>query len=87
MISIGAILGLPDIQRFAKIERERAGISRALAVVTQRREAALLADASDKAIAKLDSELDRLHLALERLEVAERFNGTVPLLCGRQRFY
>lgn len=87
MINIGSILGLPDIQRFAQIEHERAQIGRALTAATQRREAALLADASDKAIAKLDSELDRLHLALERLEVAERFNGTAPLLCGRPRFY
>lgn len=65
------ILTLPPSLAFREIAQHRAEAVAQLTAARSRRDDLLLADGTDAAIAGFDTEADRLHLVLERLEAAE----------------
>lgn len=68
---VADILDLSPPLGFAEIARRRQDVARELAAARDRREALLLGNDNDAAVAACDVAADRLHLALERLQAAE----------------
>jgi hypothetical protein len=69
---VSSLLSLPPCSALARLSAERTALSLTIQALMRRREGFLLSDASDAIIREIDSATDRLHLALERLDAAER---------------
>jgi hypothetical protein len=69
---VSSFLSLPPCSALARLSVERTALSQSIQALMRRREGFLLCDASDATIREIDAETDRLHLALERLDAAER---------------
>ncbi|MFT8247257.1 hypothetical protein [Roseomonas sp. BN140053] len=72
MVRITDLLSLPPCSALARLGVERTALFSTVGTLARRRESYLLADGSDAIIREIDAETDRLHLAMERLDAAER---------------
>lgn len=72
MSRLSSFLSLPPCSALASLSMERAALSSTVLELSRRRDEFLLSDASDAIIREIDTETDRLHLAMERLDAVER---------------
>jgi len=71
MVLISSLLSLPPRTALERLATERTTLSEAVFSLSRRRDVFMLSDVSDAIIAEVDREADRLHLAIERLDLAE----------------
>ena len=71
MTRVSSLLALPPCTALARLSVERSALSETIFGLSRQRDQALLDDLSDAIVAEIDRETDRLHLALERLDLAE----------------